>query len=86
MAGYIRSVTVAHAYDDLHRLIDRLTPHQVSEVRTHVLRLVGRDDEETRHATTPSARPPAFAGVLDGPADLAESIDDFVGERFNHSS
>jgi hypothetical protein len=75
-------VTAAHDYEDLHRLVDQLTPDQVQEVRQHALRLV--DEEET--ASEEAGRTPAFAGVIeDGPPDLAERIDEFVAERFNHS-
>jgi hypothetical protein len=33
-------MTAAHDYDDVHELVDRLTPEQVDEVRAHALRLV----------------------------------------------
>jgi hypothetical protein len=32
-------VTAAHDYEDVHELIDRLTPDQLGEVRAHALRL-----------------------------------------------
>jgi hypothetical protein len=37
--AYNRGVTAAHDYEDVHNLVDRLTPDQVSEVRAHMLRL-----------------------------------------------
>jgi hypothetical protein len=74
-------VTAAHDYEDLHRLVDRLTPGQARELRNHALRLV--DEDETPLERT--ERTPAFAGVIeDGPADLAKNIHDVVAERFNH--
>jgi hypothetical protein len=33
-------VTAAHDYDDVHQLLDRLTPDQLGEIRAHALRLV----------------------------------------------
>lgn len=76
-------MTAAHDYEDLHRLVDSLTLDQVREVRSHVLQLVTepeeRAEEEGGRAT------PAFAGIIDGPTDLAERVDEFVAERFNHS-
>jgi hypothetical protein len=33
-------VTAAHDYEEMHQLIDRLTPAQLGEVRAHALRLV----------------------------------------------
>jgi hypothetical protein len=74
-------VTAAHDYEDLHRLVDRLTPGQARELRNHALRLV--DEDETPAERTD--RTPAFAGIIeDGPANLAECIDDVIAERFNH--
>jgi hypothetical protein len=80
--GYIQSVTAAHDYEDLHRLIDQMTPDQARVLRKHVLRLVA-DNEE--NGDLPGAdRTPAFAGILDGPPDLAERVGEFTEERFNH--
>lgn len=39
MGRTLRPVTAAHNYDDVHELVDRLTPEQVDEVRAHALRL-----------------------------------------------
>jgi hypothetical protein len=80
---YIQRVTAAHDYEDLHRLVDQLTPAQVRELRKQALRLAGRDDAASGDGE--SDRTPAFAGIFDGPQDLAEQVDDFVAERFNHS-
>jgi hypothetical protein len=33
-------VSAAHDFEDMHRLVDRLTPDQLREVRSHALRLV----------------------------------------------
>jgi len=38
-------MTVADDYEDLHRLVDRLGPEQLREVRAHALRLVAPDDQ-----------------------------------------
>jgi hypothetical protein len=63
-------VTAAHDCEDLHRLVDQLTPDQVQEVRQHALRLV----DEGEMASGETGRTPAFAAVIeDGPPDLAES-------------
>lgn len=32
-------MTAAHDYEEMHQLIDRLTPDQLGEVRAHALRL-----------------------------------------------
>ena len=39
LAGKLRAVTAAHDYEEMHQLIDRLTPDQLGEVRAHALRL-----------------------------------------------
>lgn len=33
-------MTAAHEHDDVHDLVDRLTPDQVDEIRAHATRLV----------------------------------------------
>ncbi|GAA0820911.1 hypothetical protein ACFQVD_33660 [Streptosporangium amethystogenes subsp. fukuiense] len=33
-------MTAAHDYDDVHHLVEQLTPDQLIEVRAHALRLV----------------------------------------------
>ncbi|MEU4224779.1 hypothetical protein AB0F17_10835 [Nonomuraea sp. NPDC026600] len=33
-------MTAAHDYDDVHHLVEQLTPDQLVEVRAHALRLV----------------------------------------------
>lgn len=38
-AGRLRDVTAAHDYEEMHQLINRLTPDQLGEVRAHALRL-----------------------------------------------
>jgi hypothetical protein len=38
--SYTWGVSVAHDFEDMHRLVDRLTPEQLREVRAHALRLV----------------------------------------------
>ncbi|MFL6053869.1 MAG: hypothetical protein ACJ72W_13280 [Actinoallomurus sp.] len=75
-------MTAAHDYEDLHHLIDRMTPDQVRQLRKQALRLVGDNEAISDHSE--SAKTPAFAGILDGPSDLSERIDEFVEERFNH--
>jgi hypothetical protein len=43
-------VTATHDYEQMHQLVDRLTPDQLGEVRAHALRLVaGRSGVEDVH-------------------------------------
>jgi hypothetical protein len=36
----LEDMTAAHDYDDVHHLVEQLTPDQLVEVRAHALRLV----------------------------------------------
>jgi hypothetical protein len=54
------SVAFDH-YPELHGLIDRLRPEQAAEVREHVLRLVGADEEAEGGLRV--------LGVFDGPEE-----------------
>ena len=74
-------MTAAHDYEDLHRLVDRLTPDQVQEVRQHALRLVDEEDE----AMAPSVpRDLSFIGLIHAESDLAERSEDVLREEFGH--
>jgi hypothetical protein len=79
-------VSTAHDYEDMHHLVDRLSPTQVRRLRL----LVTEDEElsqvvqELSRAEQPdSAGLLALIGSIDGPPDLAESHDDHVRERMN---
>lgn len=41
----LKPVTAAHDYEDIHRLVDQLTPDQLKAARTQILRLVHSQDE-----------------------------------------
>jgi hypothetical protein len=81
-------VTAAFDYEDMHHLVDRLTPTQVRR-----LRLLVTQDEELSHVAAEAlpSRPDegrpvpdgllALIGAVDGPEDLAERHDDYIRER-----
>ncbi len=73
-------MTAAHDYEDLHRLVDRLTPDQAHEVRQHALRLVSED--ETALSSVP--RDLSFIGLIHAEPDLAERSEDILREEFGH--
>jgi hypothetical protein len=79
-------VTAAHDYDDLHRLVDRLTPGQARALRAVALVLVeSRSDETEALAPTVSAgrrRRLSFAGIMDAEPDLAERSEDILRAEF----
>jgi hypothetical protein len=77
-------VTVSSDCEELHRLIDQLTPDQAAELRAHALRLV--EAQAPREDQAGPVRRLSFIGIVDGPHDLAERTKDFVAERFRHSS
>lgn len=81
-------MTAAYDSEDLHHLVDRLTPAQVRRLRL----LVTQNEELSRVASgmprtaTSNEAPPsllALIGAVDGPADLAERHDDYVRERMS---
>jgi len=86
--SYTACVTAAYDYEDMHHLVDRLTPTQVRRLRL----LVTQDEELSQVAQTlPVADSPqteavpegllALIGSIDGPADLGERHDDYIRER-----
>jgi hypothetical protein len=81
-------VTAAYDYEDMHHLVDRLTPTQVRRLRL----LVTQDEElsqvaETLAVADSAQEQPVPAGLLaligsiDGPPDLAERHDNYIHER-----
>jgi hypothetical protein len=81
------SVTAAHDCDDLHDLVNRLTPHQAAR-----LRLLVASDPELAPVTEPASEPPAgrrpsIIGIWDsGRGDLSERHDEIIRERLKHSA
>jgi hypothetical protein len=75
-------VTAAHAYEDLHRLVDRLTPDQVRELRMHALRLVECQEAAPDEGRRPAK--PSFIGIMDsGEGDLSIRHEEILREEFN---
>jgi hypothetical protein len=76
-------MTAAYDYEDLHHLVDRLTPAQARRLR----RLVTQDEVLSRTAAAKTRRGStaglsALIGSITGPADLAEEHDRHVAHRF----
>ncbi len=88
-------MTAAHDYEDMHHLVDRLSPAQVRRLRLLVsqdeeLAQVARGLPEDESGTDEApAGLVALIGSIDGAPDLAERHDDHVRERmhgrFGHS-
>ena len=76
------SVTAAHDYDDLHHLVDRLSPRQAERLRVLVA-----SDPELAPAAQPEAeragqRRLSVIGILDsGRGDLSERHDEIIRGR-----
>jgi hypothetical protein len=74
----------AHDYDDLHRMVDRLSPAQADAVRTLLRQLVGPDPETTGTATDQSEprryRRMTVAGITSAGPDLAERSEEILRE------
>ncbi len=83
------SVTAArdYDYDDLHDLVNRLTPRQAAR-----LRLLVASDPQFAPVTDPGSEPPvghrpSIIGIWDsGRGDLSERHDEIIRERLKHSA
>ena len=96
--SYTAGVTAAYDYEDMHHLVDRLTPTQVRRLRL----LVTQDEELSQVAQALPAVDAnqdeesvpagllALIGSVNGPEDLAEQHDDYIRgrmrERFGDSA
>ncbi|MFC4588978.1 hypothetical protein [Sphaerisporangium corydalis] len=69
-------------YEDLHRLVDRLTPDQVREVRAHTLRLV-RPSEDNQDEQWP---PAWFGTITAGRDDYAERAEEILREGYGREA
>ena len=74
-------MTAAHDFDDLHHLVDRLTPRQAARLRVLVA-----SDPELAPATQPGesggSRRPSIVGIWQsGRDDLSERHDEIIRER-----
>jgi hypothetical protein len=85
---YTVCVTAAYDYEDMHHLVDRLTPSQVRRLRL----LVTQDEElsqvvqtlqvaDSSESETGNDGLLALIGSIDGSADLGERHDDYIRER-----
>jgi hypothetical protein len=72
-------MTAAHEeYEDMHRLVDRLTPDQLHEVRVHTLRLVHSGEGEPGQEWPPSW----FGSVTTEQDDIAERTEEILHEEY----
>ncbi|MFC6578264.1 hypothetical protein [Planomonospora parontospora] len=79
-------MSAGHAHEELHHLVDRLSPTQARRL----LRLVSADPElaEAAEATSEPVRHRrlSIAGIgASGEGDLSERVEDLLTERFNRS-
>lgn len=78
-------MTAVRDYEELHHLVDRLTPDQARALRSVALHLVeGHDSPSTK--TTPTSEPVrrrlSFAGLMDAEPNLAARSEDILREEF----
>jgi hypothetical protein len=76
-------MTAAYDYEDLHRLVDRLTPDQARALRAVALQLVVADTPEQEVPAEPLGkrlRRLSFAGVMHAEPDLAERSEELLRE------
>jgi hypothetical protein len=78
-------MTAAFDHEDLHHLVDRLTPQQVRRLRLLVHEDPELPDAGALEVVSPDdgARLAGLIGAIHGPADLAERHDGYVRDRFS---
>jgi hypothetical protein len=80
-------MTAAHDYEDLHHLVDRLTPRQAERLRVLVA-----TDPELAPVTRPESEQAAAQGLSiigiwdSGRSDLSERHDEIIRERMKRSA
>lgn len=80
-------MSAGHAHEELHHLVDRLSPDQARRL----LRLVKTDPELAETADEEPVEPVrrrrlSIAGIgASGEGDLSERVEDLLAERFNRS-
>lgn len=80
-------MTAGHAHEELHHLVDRLSPDQARRL----LRLVKTDPELAETVDEQIDEPVrrrrlSIAGIgASGEGDLSERVEDLLAERFNRS-
>lgn len=77
-------MTAAYDYEDLHRLVDRLTPDQARALRAVALQLVvteASEEDDTTEAVGGRRRHLSFAGVMQAEPDLAERSEEILREE-----
>jgi hypothetical protein len=72
-------------YDDLHRLVDRLTPTQARALRAVALELVHDQPNEPTTVQGERRRTLSFAGIIADEADTAQRSEDILQDHFRQS-
>ncbi|MFD0732128.1 hypothetical protein [Planotetraspora mira] len=81
-------MSAGHAHEELHHLVDRLSPDQARRL----LRLVKTDPALAEVAEEQPSEPVrrrrlSIAGIgASGEGDLSERVEDLLAERFNRST
>lgn len=71
-------------YEDLHRLVDRLTPTQARALRAVALELVHHQPESPT-GQGERRRTLSFAGIITDEADSAQRSEDILRDHFRQS-
>jgi hypothetical protein len=77
------SMTAAsEEYEEMHRLVDQLTPDQLREIRARTVRLV----HSSQH-TEDSQWPPSWVGSIHaGRSDVSERVEEILAEGFGRDA
>lgn len=69
-------------YEEMHRLVDQLTPDQLREIRARTVRLVHSSEH-----TEDSQWPPSWVGSIHaGRSDVSERVEEILAEGFGRDA
>lgn len=80
MTGHTLDIMTAASeeYEEMHRLVDQLTPDQLQEIRACAVRLV----HSSEHADDSQWPPWWVASIHAGRSDVSERVEEILAEGF----
>lgn len=84
MAGHTLDLMTAASeeYEEMHRLVDQLTPDQLREIRACTVRLV----YSSEHAEDSRWPPSWVASIHAGRSDVSERVEEILAEGFRRDA
>lgn len=84
MTGHTLDIMTAalEEYEEMHRLVDQLTPDQLREIRACAVRLV----HSSEHADDSRWPTSWVASIHAGRLDVSERVEEILAEGFRHDA